>query len=323
MRVPVVTAVTVLLAGCSSGSIAHGPGRQVGPHGAIPAGPPSRLSAPRPVPASIDESAGGEEVAPDSGDPAGAGAEAIVSYPDGEAWVSAWVTRCGRLVAVVHGDGSIEEVPRGDVRTLELTERQRVSAYFGGGARAFPGRVVARANGLLQIRYHDGEEEWISPTQIESVVTAADAAPGRAAGASLCRGADAEGRLPIALVRRFEVRTVGAVVECAPGGAALLREGDGRLIVRASSVLTEVELAAGDRVDARFRGSGRFPAIVEHTGSGGAGLLYEDGHRAPATPGDVLTHFVPLRGRPRPSPAGVCPMPSTASRERQAGSSSG
>jgi Ca2+-binding EF-hand superfamily protein len=220
---------------------------------------------------------------------------------------------------------------------------QKVEAKWKKGAKFYPGRIMSvNANGSLDIKYDDGEEEkGVLPIYVKPL----DTSPRASTASTTYPDSDAEGDPRYRVGEYVEARqggnirwVIATVVSFDRSeGTYHLRYSDGqeerrvkyKLIRRSTAGASREEgtarrlneseagkpkLSDGDKVEGNYRGRGKwYPGkISRDRGDGTYDVDYDDGEKETRVDKDLIRVFdVPARGRDR------TPSPKPSSRHRE------
>lgn len=241
-----------------------------------------------------------------------------VSWRAGEAWAPATLVSCGATFRVTYADAASEDVRAADLAELRVAVGDRVAAFSGN--YSYAARVETVQGPVARLRFDDGSEQWLELMRVRFVER-----PPRPIDPSArprwldaaCRSVGQAGREPVSvLVRRWSVRSAGAIAEC-EGGRAVVMGRDGARSEIASSDVSLLGPEAGDTVRVRWRGSSLYLGTIERIEGTQIALRWEDGSSETVGLDVVAAHFGPARrvDTPRVPPAcGGPPLSSAPTR---------
>lgn len=217
-------------------------------------------------------------------------------------WELARVARCeGARAVLVQRDGSPRTVLRTLIRTPVLLPGMQVMARWGEGEGTPYHAVVRSTQGRsVHVRYDDDSEEDVDLTRIDSV--SSSTLPGIVAQSC----PPPPGMLPMVLTERRPWRDFGAVIECG-GPMVLIERRQGQRVSVATSRLTQVTLAEGDRVLVRWRDGADYNARVDRVEGASLAVTYDDGSEETVTLGQVVAWNEPLNAATRVRPFRCAP----------------
>lgn len=182
------------------------------------------------------------------------------------------VSCSGAMARVLGDDGGVVSVAVRDLRPIRVQVGDRVGALWQNGDTTYAGVVTALEGRLANIRYDDGSEEWVQPTQI----VRREGSPGGGGGACPRGG---EG---FAMVRRGAMRRVVEVVSCAGDRVMVHAPGDGPTETAALSDLRALAVSSGSRIEVMWHQSSPYAGWAGTTHDGGVDVRYDDGSNEPA-----------------------------------------